>query len=129
MATDLLAMLHRLELTPTAINVLSVMVAQQQPGGAVPLRQAEIADLLNVDQAVVSRAMALLVRRGIVQRSGAGRGHRYALNPAIAGYESEHEMSTELTKVLAAGGPPPIQVPQYRRRPPRAGKGRLQSVA
>ncbi|MEU6392981.1 helix-turn-helix domain-containing protein [Streptomyces sp. NPDC046939] len=127
--TGLLAMLHRLQLTPTAIDVLSVMVDKQQPGGSVEMRQADIDAVLGVGQASMSRAMALLVDRGIVIRSGGGRGHRYALNPAVAGYESQTELTLEMNKQLAVGGPPPINVPDYVRRPPKEGRGGLHPVA
>ncbi|RRR87014.1 helix-turn-helix domain-containing protein [Streptomyces sp. RP5T] len=116
--TDLLGMLHQLQLTPTAIDVLSVMVAHQDPGGAVGMKQSEIDAVLGVGQASMSRAMGLLVDRGIVLRSGGGRGHRYALNPAVAGYESQDELEKEMTQQLAVGGPPPIRVPGYAKRPP-----------
>lgn len=82
--SGLLSMLHQLQLTPTAIDVLSVMVEHQDPGENVGMKQSEIDEILGVGQASMSRAMALLVERGIVLRSGGGRGHRYGLNPAIA---------------------------------------------
>ncbi|MFI2373199.1 MarR family transcriptional regulator [Streptomyces sp. NPDC018833] len=127
--TGLMGMLHELELTPTAINVLSVMVKYAEPGGAVDMKQAEIDEVLGVGQASMSRAMALLVERGLVLRSGNGRGHRYALNPAIAGYSSEDEFKSEMSKQLAVGGPPPILVPEYQKRPPKPGSGSLHAVA
>lgn len=127
--TGLLGMLHQLQLTPTAIDVLSVMVKHQESGGSVDMRQSEIDEILGVGQASMSRAMALLVERGIVIRSGNGRGHRYALNPAVAGYETQAELETEMTKQLAVGGPPRITVPGYAKRPPKPGKGGLTAVA
>ncbi|QNE79634.1 MarR family transcriptional regulator (plasmid) [Streptomyces finlayi] len=127
--TGLLGMLHQLQLTPTAIDVLSVMTKCQRSGGAVDMKQAEIDEILNVGQASMSRAMALLVDRGLVLRSGNGRGHRYALNPAVAGYASQSEFESEMSRQLATGGPPPILVPDYARRPPKAGKGELHAVA
>ncbi|WP_185923815.1 helix-turn-helix domain-containing protein, partial [Streptomyces sp. WAC05374] len=123
--TGLIGMLHKLELTPTAINVLSVMFERSEPGGVVDMNQADIDAVLGVGQASMSRAMSLLVDRGLVLRSGNGRGHRYALNPAIAGYSSEAEMQKEMTQQLATGGPPPILVPEYQKRPPKAGSGGL----
>lgn len=125
MVTDLFAMLPRLELTPTATNVLSVMVAQQRPGGAVPISQRAIALELGILPSVVSRAMGQLADRGLVLR----RGNRYSLNPVIAGYETEHEMATTMSRLLEQGGPPPILIPNYQQRPPKAGKGQLTSVA
>ncbi|MFJ7078452.1 hypothetical protein [Streptomyces sp. NPDC098781] len=127
--TGLLGMLYQLQLTPTAIDVLSVMAERQQSGGAVGMKQAEIDEILGVGQASMSRAMGLLVERGVVLRSGGGRGHRYALNPAVAGYESQHELERAMTEQLAVGGPPPIRVPGYAKRPPKPGKGGLMSVA
>ncbi|MFE5514014.1 hypothetical protein ACFQ9J_26130 [Streptomyces sp. NPDC056529] len=128
--TALLGLLYRLQLTPTAIDVLSVMFERAEAGGDVPLKQSEIDEVLGVGQASMSRAMALLVDRGLVLRSGNGRGHRYALNPAIAGYESEDEMKQEMTNLLALGGPPSITVPEYNRRPPKqGGRGGLHAVA
>ncbi|WP_119580099.1 MarR family transcriptional regulator [Streptomyces europaeiscabiei] len=127
--TALLGMLHQLQLTPTAIDVLSVMVKYQAPGGSVSMKQSEIDEVLRVGQASMSRAMALLVERGIVLRSGNGRGHRYALNPAVAGYDSQTDLETAMTEQLAVGGPPPIKVPGYAKRPPKAGKGSLHAVA
>jgi predicted transcriptional regulator len=127
--TGLLGMLHQLQLTPTAIDVLSVMVKHQTPGGAVGMKQSEIDEILGVGQASMSRAMALLVERGIVLRSGGGRGHRYALNPAVAGYESQTELEKAMTEQLAVGGPPSIKVPGYAKRPPKPGKGGLHAVA
>lgn len=127
--TGLLGMLYQLQLTPTAIDVLSVMVERQEPGGSVGMKQSEIDEILGVGQASMSRAMALLVDRGLVLRSGNGRGHRYALNPAVAGYESQAELEKSMTAQLAVGGPPPIMVPGYAKRPPKPGKGGLHAVA
>ncbi|MFJ4806933.1 hypothetical protein [Streptomyces murinus] len=127
--TGLLGMLYQLQLTPTAIDVLSVMVQRQQAGGALDMKQSEIDEILSVGQASMSRAMALLVDRGIVLRSGNGRGHRYALNPAVAGYESQIELEKAMTEQLAVGGPPAIRVPGYAKRPPKPGKGGLHAVA
>jgi DNA-binding transcriptional ArsR family regulator len=126
--TGLLGMLHQLQLTPTATAVLSVMVERQHPGGEVSLKQSEIDEILGVGQASMSRAMALLVERGLVLRSGNGRGHRYALNPAVAGYESEADLTRAMSEQLALGGPPPIKVPGYAKRPPKPGKGGLHAV-
>ncbi|MFE3606240.1 hypothetical protein [Streptomyces goshikiensis] len=122
-------MLHQLDLTPTAINVLSVMVKHSEAGGAVHLKQSEIDEILGVGQAPMSRAMALLVSRGLVLRSGDGRGHRYALNPAIAGYDSEQQMKEEFSALAASGTLPPIAVPNYVRKPPKPGTGGLHAVA
>ncbi|MFJ3311142.1 MarR family transcriptional regulator [Streptomyces sp. NPDC086549] len=127
--TGLLGMLYQLQLTPTAIDVLSVMVERQEPGGSVGMKQSEIDEVLGVGQASMSRAMALLVDRGLVLRSGNGRGHRYALNPAVAGYESQAELEKSMTEQLTVGGPPPIMVPGYGKRPPKPGKGGLHAVA
>ncbi|MFD3330944.1 helix-turn-helix domain-containing protein [Streptomyces sp. NPDC058701] len=128
--TGLLGMLHQLELTPTAIKVLSVMFRHSESGGVVHMKQAEIDEVLGVGQASMSRAMALLVERGLVLRSNGGRGHRYALHPAVAGYSGEGEMKRELAELQAAGTLPPINVPDYTRRPPRPGSGRnLHAVA
>ena len=85
------------------------------------LLQAEIAAKLGILPSVVSRAMGLLVERGLVLR----RGNRYALNPAIAGYSSETELRDELGKAVQQGLPP-IHVPEYASRPPKTGKGGLQ---
>ncbi|MFD8395083.1 MarR family transcriptional regulator [Streptomyces sp. NPDC059680] len=127
--TGLLSMLYQLQLTPTAIDVLSVMVERQQAGGSLDIKQSEIDEILGVGQASMSRAMALLVDRGLVLRSGNGRGHRYALNPAVAGYESQTELEKAMSEQLAVGGPPPIMVPGYAKRPPKPGKGGLHAVA
>ncbi|MFJ3906116.1 hypothetical protein [Streptomyces sp. NPDC090025] len=127
--TALLGLLHRLQLTPTAIDVLSVMFAHSEAGGDVNMKQSEIDEVLGVGQSSMSRAMALLVDRGLVLRSGNGRGHRYALNPAIAGYASEDQMKQEMSNQLAVGGPPPIVVPEYSRRPPKRPSGGLHAVA
>lgn len=102
----------------------SVMVKHQDAGGNVGMKQAEIDEILGVGQASMSRAMAgPLVERGIVLRSGGGRGHCYALNPAVAGYESQTELEKSMTAQLAIGGPPPIKVPGYAKRP-QARQGR-----
>lgn len=128
MDTGLLAAMRRLKLTPTAQYVLSVMVEEQEPGGAVLMTQPEIAAVLGIDRTRVSRAIAQLVDRGIVIRPNNGRGRSYSLNPTVAGYESEEDMADEMTKVLASGGPPPIRVPRYQQEPPKPGRGHL-SVA
>lgn len=128
--TALLGMLHQLQLTPTAIDVLSVMVKKQESGGDVEMKQAQIDEILGVGPSSMSRAMALLVERGIVIRSGdRGRGHRYALNPTVAGYASQHEFEAAMTEQLAVGGPPSLHVPGYNKRPPKPGKGGLEAVA
>ncbi|MFC9607998.1 MarR family transcriptional regulator [Streptomyces niveus] len=128
MDTGLLAMLRRLKLTPTATDVLSVMVEKQEPGGHVIMTQPEMAKELDIHPSRVSRAMALLVDRGLVIRPNNGRGRSYALNPTVAGYESESHLADEMTKQLALGGPPPIMVPKYQQPPPKPGQGHL-SVA
>ncbi|MFJ9551743.1 Fic family protein [Streptomyces erythrochromogenes] len=127
--TGLLGMLHQLDLTPTAINVLSVMFRNSESGGSLDMKQAEIDEVLGVGQASMSRAMGLLVDRGLVLRSGGGRGHRYSLHPAIAGYTNEGEMKRELAEQQALGSLPPIHVPDYNRKPPKPGSGRLHAVA
>ncbi|MEU8789763.1 helix-turn-helix domain-containing protein [Streptomyces sp. NPDC048643] len=122
--TGLFGMLHQLQLTPTAIDVLSVMVGHQDASGNVSMKQSEIDEILGVGQASMSRAMALLVERGIVIRSGGGRGHRYALNPAVAGYESQTELEKSMTQQLAVGGPPAHQGPRLRQAPAQTRQGR-----
>ncbi|MFE9426997.1 MarR family transcriptional regulator [Kitasatospora sp. NPDC006697] len=123
MVTDLLGLLHRLELTPTATNVLSVMVDQQSPGGVVPLTQQEIADELKILPSVVSRGMALLVERGLVLR----KGYRYRLHPVLAGYTSEAELQAAMARA-ASEGVPPILLPEYQTAPPKPGRSRLRVV-
>ncbi len=129
MDTGLMAMLRKLKLTQTATDVLSVMVEFQEPGGAVLRTQPEIAAELGIHRTQVSRAMSLLVGRGLVLRNNNGKGRSYALNPAIAGYESADAQAREMTRQLAAGGPPPILVPDYQQTPPKEGRGNLTSVA
>ncbi|MEH0580061.1 hypothetical protein QBA54_37490 [Streptomyces sp. B21-108] len=69
------------------------------------MKQSEIDAILGVGQASMSRAMGLLVERGIVLRSGGGRGHRYALNPAVAGYESQTDCPLEVSsRAIASYG-------------------------
>ncbi|MGW9120242.1 MarR family transcriptional regulator [Streptomyces sp. NPDC055663] len=116
-----MATLRKLELTPSAIDVFSLMVEEQEPGGAVHLTQPEMADLLGVHPSRVSRAMGLLVNRGLVVRPNGGKGRSYALNPTVAGYETEEDFVREMRRQLAVGGPPPILVPEYQKAPPRRG--------
>ncbi|MEU5388708.1 MULTISPECIES: MarR family transcriptional regulator [Kitasatospora] len=123
MVTDLFGLLRRLELTPTATNVLSVMVERQDPGGAVPITQQDIAEELQILPSVVSRGMTLLVERGLVLR----KGYRYRLHPAIAGYNSELEMQAAMARA-AREGVPPILIPDYQTTPPKAGRSRLRAV-
>ncbi|MET9182991.1 helix-turn-helix domain-containing protein [Kitasatospora aureofaciens] len=123
MVTDLFGMLRRLELTPTATNVLSVMVERQNPGGVVPITQQDIAEELQILPSVVSRGMTLLVERGLVLR----KGYRYRLHPAIAGYSSELEMQAAMARA-AREGVPPILIPDYQAAPPKAGRSRLRAV-
>ncbi|MEU9774539.1 helix-turn-helix domain-containing protein [Streptomyces sp. NPDC047968] len=130
MDTTAMASLWRLDLTPTATAVLSLMVDEQAPGGAVHLSQDEMAKKLSINRAHISKGMRMLVERGLVIRPNGGRGRRYALNPAIAGYESEEDFVQTMTTLLAAGGPPPIVVPDYKTAPPRRTSTRgLRSVA
>lgn len=128
MDTTLMSTLRKLDLTPSAIHVLSLMVDEQEAGGAVHLTQPEMAKLLGVHPSRVSRAMRLLVDRGLVVRPNNGKGRSYSLNPAVAGYESEEDFVREMTRQLAVGGPPPILVPEYQTAPPRRGT-QLHSVA
>ncbi|MCX5216163.1 MarR family transcriptional regulator [Kitasatospora sp. NBC_00240] len=120
MVTDLFGILRRLELTPTATNILSVMVDKQNPGGVVPLTQQDIAEELQILPSVVSRSMTLLVERGLVLR----KGYRYRLHPAIAGYNTELEMQAAMARA-AREGVPPILIPDYQKAPPKAGPTRL----
>ncbi|MEU5748269.1 ArsR family transcriptional regulator [Streptomyces sp. NPDC047726] len=128
MDTSAMATLRKLELTPTAIDIFSLMVEEQEPGGAVHLSQQEMADLLGIHISRVSRAMGLLVDRGVVVRPNGGKGRRYSLNPIVAGYETEADFVSEMQRQLALGGPPPIFVPEYQKAPPRRG-AQLHSVA
>ncbi|MFJ9777632.1 helix-turn-helix domain-containing protein [Kitasatospora sp. NPDC101157] len=123
MVTDLFGLLRRLELTPTATNVLSVMVERQNPGGVVPITQQDIAEELQILPSVVSRGMTLLVERGLVLR----KGYRYRLHPAIAGYSSELEMQAAMARA-AREGVPPILIPDYQAAPPKTGRTRLRAV-
>lgn len=123
MVTDLFGLLRRLELTPTATNVLSVMVERQNPGGVVPITQQDIAEELQILPSVVSRGMTLLVERGLVLR----KGYRYRLHPAIAGYGSELEMQAAMARA-AREGVPPILIPDYQAAPPKPGRTRLRAV-
>ncbi|WP_051838752.1 MarR family transcriptional regulator [Streptomyces sp. NRRL WC-3742] len=123
MVTDLFGILRRLELTPTATNILSVMVERQNPGGAVPITQQDIAEELQILPSVVSRGMTLLVERGLVLR----KGYRYRLHPAIAGYSSELEMQAAMARA-AREDLPPILIPDYQSTPPKAGRSRLRAV-
>ncbi|WP_329012259.1 hypothetical protein [Streptomyces sp. NBC_00690] len=127
--TALMGMPYKLDLTPTATKALSVMVDRSESGGEVHMNQAEIDDILQVGPSSMSRAMGLLVQRGLVLRSGKGRGHSYALNPAIAGYTSADELTAEMSHQLAQGGPPPILIPKYQVEPPKPGTGGLHAVA
>lgn len=129
MDTGLVSTLRKLKLTETAKDVLSVMCERQEPGGAVLMTQPQIACELGIHKSQVSRAMAQLVERGLVQRPNNGRGRSYSLNPAIAGYESEEDMARAMTEAISAGGPPPILIPDYQHTPPKPGRAQLSSVA
>ncbi|MER5482616.1 helix-turn-helix domain-containing protein [Streptomyces sp. NPDC002812] len=128
MDTTLMSIIPQLGLTPTAIYVLSVMTKNQEPGGAVMLTQPEIAAELDIDRTQVSRAMGVLTDRGLVVRSNNGKGRSYALNPVIAGYETEADFAQEMQRQLQIGGPPPILLPEYQKAPPRR-RGNLHAVA
>ncbi|WP_406459591.1 MarR family transcriptional regulator [Streptomyces sp. NBC_00876] len=61
------------------------LVEEQEPGGAVNLTQPEMAAKLGIHPSRVSRAMRVLVERGVVIRPNNGKGRSHSLNPAIAG--------------------------------------------
>jgi hypothetical protein len=129
--SGVLGMIHRLQLTPTAIAVLGIMSELQAPGGTVAYSQVDMAEKLGMLESAVSRGMKLLVARNLVLRSGDGRGHSYRLHPFIAKYTSEREMETALRAAAAdvrAGQLPDIAAPLYRKQPPRPGQPNLVAV-
>ncbi|WP_063774687.1 MarR family transcriptional regulator [Kitasatospora azatica] len=129
--SGVLGMIHRLQLTPTAIAVLGIMSELQASGGAVNYTQVDMAERLGVLESAVSRGMKLLVARNLVIRSGDGRGHSYRLHPFIAKYSSEREMEAALRAAaveVREGRMPDIAAPLYRKQPPRAGRPNLVAV-
>ncbi|MGW5817272.1 helix-turn-helix transcriptional regulator [Streptomyces noursei] len=81
-------------LKDTARDVFDILVARQEPGGTVRIKQRDLEERLGVPQGHVSRAIGQLRDLGILD-SRTRRG-MYLIHPLLAGYESEAHMINHL---------------------------------
>ncbi|MEU5599901.1 helix-turn-helix domain-containing protein [Streptomyces sp. NPDC020298] len=102
-------------LSRTARDVFDILTARQEPGGAVHIRQDDIAARLGITQASVSRAMSQLKDKGIIE--GRQRQGTILIHPLLAGYQSPAHMINHIhdphTYIW------PLNFPSADIRPPR----------
>ncbi|MQS07633.1 helix-turn-helix domain-containing protein [Streptomyces alkaliphilus] len=115
-------MLYRLDLTKAALELLSVLIERQQPGGEVNASQAELAARVGLSRNSANTAMALLESRNLVLRPEDRKYRTYYLHPYIASYASPEDLEDALQDAaerIATGELPEITVPLYGTAPPR----------
>ena len=68
---------------PTARDLADALPWMLSPSEFRRVDQAVLAEKHGVSQPSISRAMTLLVKRGIIEKEGAGPGVRYRLSPMV----------------------------------------------
>ncbi|MFJ6501405.1 hypothetical protein OG280_40850 (plasmid) [Streptomyces virginiae] len=121
-----------LPLSGSAVKFLQYLVSRSDFGGALPVRQKDMAAEYGVTPQAVSGLMAPLCDLNIVlrPRSEERNGNSYRLHPLAAKYESPEAMEAAFRAALAriqAGDLPNLKLPTYQQAPPaRAGRPKLQ---
>ncbi|GGN64236.1 hypothetical protein GCM10012285_66150 [Streptomyces kronopolitis] len=124
-------MLHRLDLTKAAQDLLSVMVDCQEAGGEVNASQAALGAQAGLSRNSANTAMALLESRNLVLRPQDRKYRTYYLHPYIASYASQEELEEavqDAAERIADGELPDITAPLYETAPPKRQSQPLRSV-
>lgn len=123
-AQQLAAALPMYRLTAAQYDVWHTMLGAMERGGWVRLTLEEIAARLGAHAPNISTALSVLREHGLLWREGVGC---YRVNPRVAFKGSVEEWNEALASIPA--DVPEVVIPQYTRRPPRAGRRRALSVA
>ncbi|WP_331738051.1 hypothetical protein [Streptomyces sp. NBC_01276] len=121
-----------LPLSGSAVKFLQYLVSRSDFGGALPVRQKDMAAEYGVTPQAVSGLMAPLCDLNIVlrPRSGERNGNSYRLHPLAAKYESPQDMEAAFRATLVriqAGDLPNLKLPAYQQTPPTpTGRPKLQ---
>ncbi|MET9607290.1 hypothetical protein ABZZ17_19770 [Streptomyces sp. NPDC006512] len=121
-----------LPLSGSAVKFLQYLVSRSDFGGALPVRQKDMAAEYGVTPQAVSGLMAPLCDLNIVlrPRSEERNGNSYRLHPLAAKYESPEAMEAAFRAALAriqAGDLPNLKLPTYQQAPPApTGRPKLQ---
>jgi hypothetical protein len=124
-------MLHQMDLTKGAYDLLSALADLQETGGEVRVSQSELAARVGLSKNAASTAMALLVDRHLVLRPE-GSYRLYILHPYIAGYESIEQLEAAIQSAaerIAAGELPEPSIPLYDTPPPKRQHRDLKAVS
>ncbi|MEU9110165.1 hypothetical protein AB0D54_38765 [Streptomyces xanthophaeus] len=115
-------MLYRLDLTKAAMELLSVLIERQEPGGEVNASQAELGARVGLSRNSANTAMALLESRNLVLRPEDRKYRTYYLHPYVASYASQEELEEAIedaSERIATGELPEITAPLYETAPPK----------
>ncbi|GAA2522846.1 hypothetical protein [Streptomyces longisporus] len=115
-------MLYRLDLTKAAMDLLSVLIERQEPGGEVNASQAELGARVGLSRNSANTAMALLESRHLVLRPVDRKYRTYYLHPYIASYATQEELEDAIEDAavrIAEGELPDITAPLYETAPPK----------
>lgn len=115
-------MLYRLDLTKAAMDLLSVLIERQEPGGEVNASQAELGARVGLSRNSANTAMALLESRSLVLRPVDRKYRTYYLHPYVASYATQEELEDAIEDAaqrIAAGELPDITAPLYETAPPK----------
>ncbi|MFC8452162.1 helix-turn-helix transcriptional regulator [Kitasatospora sp. NPDC057223] len=104
-------------LTPTERDILDILLSRQEPGGIVFITQAKLSERLGVLQPNISKALAGLSERGIIEPPELRRRGRIRLHKFLAAYEGPRQ-------AIAAMHDPnipdwPLSIPTSETRPAR----------
>lgn len=124
-------MLYRLDLTKAAMDLLSVLIERQAPGGEVNASQAELGARVGLSRNSANTAMSLLESRNLVLRPEDRKYRTYYLHPYIASYGSQEELEDALEEAaerIVTGELPEITVPLYETAPPKRHSQPLRAV-
>ncbi|MEU5384093.1 LexA family transcriptional regulator [Kitasatospora cineracea] len=109
--------------SPAAVKFLAFLVAISEPGGALPMRQREMAESFGKSQQSISLHLAALCDLNIVLRPPGDQreGNSYSLHPFAAKYESTKAMEDAFRQALTdikEGRLPNLLLPAYKTAPP-----------
>ncbi|MFJ6785897.1 hypothetical protein [Streptomyces yangpuensis] len=121
-----------LPLSGSAVKFLQYLLYRCEFGGALPVRQRDMATEYGVTPQAVSGLMAPLCALNIVlrPRSEERNGNSYRLHPLAAKYETPEAMEAAFRDALVRiqdGDLPNLKLPTYRQAPPApTGRPKLQ---
>ncbi|MET9182897.1 MarR family transcriptional regulator [Kitasatospora aureofaciens] len=105
-------------LTKTERDILDILLARQEPGGVVFITQAELSKRLGVQQPNISKALAGLSERGIIEPTELRRRGRIRLHKFLAAYEGPQQAITAMHDSTIPTWP--LTIPTDRTRPARS---------